>query len=161
MSSTETPVAEAPPAAPTLLNSPLAVGFATLLCGPVSGFWLLSYNDGRLKRRGNGWLIALVGAVWVVFYSYSLYLLSSDVLACGLILLNLVLIQSLAFSLHGKAYRDQRARGESAAPRSDTIKRVLFGLFIFICIYYTPYALHEPDPAPVPVELWDLGDDPK
>ena len=157
MSTTETPVS-APAGPHTMLNSPLAVGFATLLCGPVSGFWLLSYNDGRLGKRGNGWYMAAFGAVWVLVYSYSLYMLSSDALGWGLILMNLVLIQGLAFALHGKAYRQQQG---PAAPRADTIKRVLFGFFLFMGIYFAPYALHEPDANPTAIDLWDFGDNPK
>ena len=34
-------------------------------------------------------------------------------------------------------------------------------IFLFIVIYFSPYALNEPDPKPIPVELWDFGDDPR
>ena len=146
------------PRTPTLLNSPLAVGFATLLCGPVSGFWLLSYNDGRLRRRGNGWLMAAV-ARYGSCTTPSRSTGSAPTRWAG-------------FSSSWTWPRSRRwpssctarrtagsGRGGSRPRRGPTRSSAVFGCLLFLGSYVTPYALGEPKAKPAAFEVWDFGND--
>jgi hypothetical protein len=121
--------------------SPRAVAVATLLCGPMAGFLLLSLNDSVLHKRGRGWVLFLVGLLVSGLEVLGLALSSgpsfNDVTVGQRLIipvLNLFFLFFLAVLLHGKAFDDHvRHRGKKASVGS-LVGRSVLGLGLVLAL---------------------------
>jgi hypothetical protein len=132
------------------LCSPGGVGLATFLCGPLAGFWLLSWNDGVLGRRGRGWWTLLAGLAWSMFLIFVLGNFTSAaetslalVLPCGGAIGNLVFVVILAKVLHAKAYADQQQRKGDPAPSGSMVGRSIAGMVLYLGLAFGVAFLEE------------------